>query len=120
MVTVHLWVGSILVLAYIVLTIANGMQISGTRTFAWTRQLSMGAAGLLLVQIVLGFNLLAGDHSINGVHYLFALAAIATVGFEHAKASTEPEANMRARMLTFATAGTTALILIAYAIGQSN
>ena len=120
MVTVHLWVGSILVLAYIVLTIANALQISGARTFAWTRQLSMAAGGLLLIQFVLGFNLLAGDHSITAVHYLFALAAIATVGVEHAKANAESNPTVRARLATFATAGTTLLILVAYAIGQSN
>ena len=120
MVTVHMVVGSIVVLAYLALTIANGLQLSGKRTYAWTRQLSMAASLLLLVQFVLGFNLLAGDHSITPIHYIIALATIGTVGFEQAKANAEPDAALRARLATFATAGTLALVLIAYAIGQAN
>ena len=55
MVTVHMIVGSLVVIAFIALTISYGMQLNGTRTLSWSRPLSMGAAGLLLLQYVLGF-----------------------------------------------------------------
>ena len=58
MVTVHMIIGSLVVLAYLVLAVGNAIQLSGDRTLTWTRQLSMAAALLLLLQYVLGFSLL--------------------------------------------------------------
>ena len=119
MVTVHMVVGSLVVIAYICLTVAYGMQLSGTRTLTWARQLSMGAAGLLLVQYVLGFSLLA-NHSITAAHYLIALAAIVPVGYEHMVASPQEVASVRARVGMFAAAVTTVLVIVAYAIAESR
>jgi hypothetical protein len=112
-------VGSLVVIAYICLTVAYGMQLSGTRNFSWTRQLSMGAAGLLLVQYVLGFSLLA-NHSITAAHYLFALAAIIPVGYEHMVGGQQEVASVRARVGMFAAAVTTVLVIVAYAIAESR
>jgi hypothetical protein len=119
MVRVHEGVGTLVVLAFLALTIINVMQIRG-RSIPWSRQFSFIAAGLLLLQYVIGFNLLGGDHSISAWHYLFALGAIATVGLEHGKANTIPDNSQRARLASVFTAGTTALVIIAYAIGQSS
>ena len=119
MVTVHMIVGSLVVLAFIVLTISYGMQLNGTRTLSWSRPLSMGAAGLLLLQYVLGFGLLA-DHDITAAHYLFALAAIIPVGYEHMVASTQEVPTTRARLGMFAAAAATLLVLVAYAIAESS
>ncbi len=118
MVRFHEGVGTLVVIAFLALTIINLMQLRG-KSISWSRQLSFGAAGLLFVQYVIGFNLLGGDHSISAWHYLFALGAIATVGLEHGKANTIEEVSKRARLASIATAGTTALAIIAYAIGQS-
>ena len=82
------------------------MQLNGTRTLTWARPLSMTAAGLLLLQYVLGFGLLA-DHDITAAHYLFALAAIIPVGYEHMVASTQEAPTTRARLGLFASAATT-------------
>ncbi|HYP61923.1 MAG TPA: hypothetical protein VEQ36_15965 [Thermomicrobiales bacterium] len=119
MVTVHMIVGSLVVLAFIALTISYGMQLSGKRTLTWARPLSMTAAGLLLLQYVLGFGLLA-DHDITAAHYLVALAAIIPVGYEHMVASTQEAPTTRARLGLFASAATTVLVLVAYAIAESR
>jgi hypothetical protein len=120
MVSVHMWVGTAVLVAYLTLTVANFLQYRRGTTISWARELSMGAALLLLVQIVLGFNLLASDHTITPLHYLFALAALIPVGVEHGMVKGKELATDRARLATFATAGTTLLVLVAYAIAESR
>lgn len=119
MVRLHEGIGTLVVLAFLALTIVNVLQLRG-RTITWSRQLSFGAAGLLLLQYVLGFSLLGSDHKITAAHYLFALAAIITVGLEHGMADTQEVPSKRYQLAALFAAGTTALTLIAYAIGQSN
>ncbi|HEY7036464.1 MAG TPA: hypothetical protein VH482_34360 [Thermomicrobiales bacterium] len=118
MVTVHETIGTLVVLAYLALTVVNILRATG-RQIVWARQLSFAAAGLLVVQYLLGFSLLGSDHKITAWHYLFALAAILTVGVEHGMANAQPPSG-NVRLAAAATAGTTLLTLIAYAIGQSN
>ena len=112
-------VGSLVLIAYVVLTIVNVVQMRRGRMLGWARQLSMAAALLLLVQIVLGFNLLAGDGSITVLHYLFALASLITVGAEHGMANSRPTEAERLKVATLATAGTTILVFVAYLIGET-
>lgn len=120
MVTVHMVIGTLVVIAFLVLAVGNAIQLTGERTFTWTRQLSMAAALLLLVQYVLGFSLLSGDHSITAAHYIFALAALITVGVEHGVAYPAEDRTTRARLATMATSGTALLVIIAYSIGQAS
>lgn len=120
MVSVHMWVGTAVLVAFLTLTVVNFMQYRNGSTISWARELSMGAALLLLVQIVLGFNLLASDHTISPLHYVFALLALVPVGMEHGMVKGKELASDRARLATFATAGTTLMVLIAYAIAESR
>jgi hypothetical protein len=113
-------VGSLVLIAYIALTIVNVVQLRRGRTIGFARQLSMAAALLLLIQIVLGFNLLAGDGDITVLHYLFALATLITVGAEHGMANSRPTEAERLKVATLATAGTTILVFIAYLIGETS
>lgn len=117
MVGVHQAVGTLVVVIFLVLTVGNIMRVSG-KIVPWTRQLSMVGGLVLIVQYLLGFSLLGGDHSITAVHYIFALAAIITVGLEHSVG--RDQTTKAARTAALATAGTTILTLIAYAIGSSN
>ena len=82
--------------------------------------MSMAAAGLLLLQYVIGFGLLGGDHSITATHYLLAMAAIIPVGYEHMVANTQERGAARARLGLFAAAATTVLVLIAYMIAETR
>lgn len=119
MVGVHQTVGTLVVLAYVALTVVNILRLTG-KNIPWARPLSFGAAGLLVVQFILGFSLLGDDHKITFWHYAFALLAILTVGAEHGMSSNQKTPSDSARIATVATAGTALLTIIAYAIGSSN
>jgi hypothetical protein len=112
--------GTLVFLAFFVLTVANVLRITG-RSVTWARPLSFAAAGLLVLQYMLGFSLLGDDRSVSVFHILFALAALATIGVEHMMGNPRPpETTGNARIAAAATAGTTLLVLIAYAIGSSS
>ena len=117
MVELHNIVGSLVLLAYLVLTVVYAMWAAG-RPLPATRVLSFVAAGLLLLQYLLGFWLLADDHENRGSHYVFALLPVLTVGLEHGLARTRPTAREQARIATVAAALTFALVLIAFVIGS--
>ncbi|MGH2535039.1 MAG: hypothetical protein ACRDJW_22485 [Thermomicrobiales bacterium] len=117
MATVHMIVGSLVVLGYLALTILNVMAIGG-RHFAWVKPLSFGVAGVLVVQYLFGFNLLGGDHDQTAWHYLIALAALIPIGFEHASANARPDPKERARLAAIANAATFVVVLVAYLIGE--
>jgi hypothetical protein len=119
MVTVHSTVGSLVILAYLVSTVVNILRLGG-RQITWARPLSFVAAGLLLLQYVLGFSLLGSNHSITAVHYLIALLALIPVGVEHAVANARTTPAEQGRVALPATAATTILVLIAYLIGERS
>ena len=120
MVGVHSTVGTLVLLAYLALTVLNVIQLTRRRDFPWAVMVSRAAAVLLLVQWALGFNLLVGESSITPLHYITALASAGTVGLEHGRGYNEPDPAKRRRISLTATAGTTVLVLIAYIIGQSR
>lgn len=120
LVTVHQTIGTLVVLAFLALTTANIVRLR-VRNVPVARPLSFAAAGLLFIQYVIGFSLLGDDHKITAWHYVFALAAILTVGIEHGMAGARtPESSGNARLAAAATSATTLLTVIAYAIGSSN
>ena len=119
MVGLHEGIGTLVVIAFLALTVVYILQLRGKR-IEWSRQLSMAAGGLLLLQYALGFILIGGDNDVSPFHFLFALGTIATVGLEHAMGRGEGGGSPNLRMAAAGAAGTTALALIAYAIGQST
>jgi hypothetical protein len=119
MVGLHNIVGTLVVLAYLVLTVVNVLRARGS-DLPWARTLSFVAAGLLLIQYLLGFWLLGSGHRNQVAHYVFALLAIVTVGLEHGYAQTRVTQPARARAALAATAATLILVVIAYSIGQSS
>jgi len=119
MVDVHMVVGLLVLVSFLALTILNVLAVLG-RPVAFARPLSFAAAGLLLFQYLLGFSLLGSDHKIRALHYIFALAAILTVGLEHGYARTRETPELRARVSAIATGLTTILVLTAYGIAESR
>jgi phosphoglycerol transferase MdoB-like AlkP superfamily enzyme len=121
MVHVHQGVGALVVIAFLILAVVNILRASG-KSISWAKPLSFTAAGLLVVQYVLGFSLLGNDHKITAWHYIFALVAIIPVGIEHgmgnAKEAEKPGSGIRIAAL--ASAVTTIIVIVAYAIGQSQ
>ena len=120
MVNVHSTVGTLVLVAFLALTILNVVQLVQRREFPWAIMVSRTAALLLLLQWALGFNLLVGESSITPFHYLAALASAATVGLEHGPGYNDPDPAKRRKIALAATAGTTILVLIAYQIGMSR
>jgi heme A synthase len=116
----HMIIGLSVVVAFLLLTILNFLRWRRGSRYSWSRGLSFAASGLLLIQYLLGFVLLGGDHKITAMHYVLALAAILPVGAEHMFAGsdeTEP-ANARSAFLTALAAFI--LVLVVYGIGESN
>jgi hypothetical protein len=107
------------ILAFLVSLVVNVLRATG-RELAYARPVSFTAAGLLLLQYVLGFGLLGGDYSITAWHYLIALAAIIPVGAEHMMANNEADARVAGRNAAIANLATLVLVVIAYTIGQSH
>ena len=119
MVGFHSTVGTLVLVAYLALTMLNVIQLVQKREFPWVIMVSRTAALLLLVQWALGFNLLVGESTITPAHYLVALASAGTVGLEHGPGYNDSDPARRRQIALAATAGTTILVLIAYLIGQS-
>lgn len=118
LVGIHNIVGTLVVVAFLIVTVLNALRVAG-REVPVARTVSMVAAGLLLVQYVIGFLLLGGGFQNSVVHYVLALAAIITVGLEHGYAATRDTARQRAVAALIATLGTTILVFAAHGIGSA-
>ncbi len=116
MVDFHNTLGTLVIVAYLALTVANVIRLRGG-DFAWARYLSFLAAGLLLLQYVLGFTLLSEGFRNQSSHYLFALLPIITLGIEHGYAPTRDTPRARAAAALIATTLTLILVIIAYSVG---
>jgi hypothetical protein len=115
----HNVVGTVVILAFAADLVAHLLVFLG-RPATWLRGASIAAATALLLQYLVGFTLLADGRDNAGSHYVFALLPILTVGLEHGFARTRPTARERGLWGLIATAGTLALVVIAYVIGTSN
>ena len=119
LVTIHNIVGTLVVVAFVIVTILNALRVAG-RDIPAARTVSMVAAGLLLLQYVLGFLLLGGGARPNVTHIVIALAALVTVGLEHGYAASRETGRQRAIAALIATLGTTILVGAAHGIGSAN
>ncbi len=120
MTNVHMIVGSLVVLAYIIVLVLNVRAATGKPILSFQRPLSMAASGLFLIQILLGMSLLGEGKDIPAAHYLIALLAIFSVGAEHMLTGREADSQRAGRMAAIANAVTLALVLTAYMIGEMN
>ena len=117
--TVHNIVGTLVVLAFLANFGAYVLLFQG-RTVTWRRAVSTAASGLLLLQYLLGFLLLADDREQVASHYVFAFLPLLTVGLEHGYAQTRPTARERGLWGMVAAGGSFVLVLIAFIIGSTN
>jgi hypothetical protein len=118
--TVHMTVGSLVVLAYLVVLVLNIRTAMGRPMLSFQRPLSMGAAALYLVQILLGLSLLGEGKEVPATHYMIALLAIFSVGAEHMLTGREVDSRRAGRVGAIANAITLAIVLTAYMIGETN
>jgi hypothetical protein len=119
MLNVHNVLGTLVVLAFLALTVINVLRVTG-RQIPIAAPLSYAAAALLLIQILLGFALLGQGATIPALHYILGLLAIVTVGMEHGYARTRSVPELRAMASLLATGATTILVTAAHIIGSSN
>jgi len=120
MTTVHMIVGSLVVLGYIVVLALNIRTATGKPMLSFQRPLSMGASVLYLLQIMLGLSLLADGKEIPAAHFLIALLAIFSVGAEHMLTGREVDSRRAGRIAAITNVITLAIVLTAYMIGEMN
>lgn len=121
MANVHMVVGTLVIIAFIADAVLRFLASRGS-VYSFTRIVGFAAAGLLLIQYVLGFGLLSSSDDLpSPIHYVLALAAIFTVGIEHmvtSQGEDDPKAaNTKALR---AVAATLALVLAAYFVGEAH
>lgn len=118
--TIHMIVGTLVIIAYALALILNlRLALTGVETVG-RQQISFGAATLLTLQYVLGFSILGSDEGIPGRHYLIALSAIIPVGLEHGLGAKQENPRRRGMISAGANALTLVLVITAYVIGQNN
>ena len=120
MATVHMINGILVLLSFIALTAGYVMQAAGKPTVSWTGPLAKIAPSLYLLQVLLGFGLLASDHSITAIHYILALAVMIPVGFGESLAKSDKSPATVARLQALGAAAATILILVAYLIAENR
>lgn len=116
---IHQTVGTLVLLGFIASLVLNAVALTGRR-FSWSRYVSLGAAGLLLLQVLLGFSLLGEGEDNAASHYILGIVALLSLGFEHGYARSRPTADGRSQWGAIANAVTLVVVLITYLIGQSN
>lgn len=120
MTNVHMIVGTITLLLFLVNAGMYAVSMFRGVTVSYHRLVSIGAATMLLLQYALGFMLLGDGRSISAWHIVAALASIVPVGIEHMFAANETGIRRRGTLGLFATVITVILVLVAYMIGEMN
>lgn len=120
MVDIHMIIGLATLAAFLLLTIVNGLRAFRGSQVNWARGLSFAAAGLLVIQYVVGFALLGDNHSMKPIHYILALLALVPVGAEHMIASQETDKHRAARTAFICNVVTVFILVAVYEIGQRN
>lgn len=118
--TVHMIVGSLVVLGYLLVLVLNVRAAMGRPMLSFQRPLSMAAATLFLLQLLLGMSLLGEGEDIPAAHYLIALLGVFSVGAEHMLAGREVDSRRAGRLGGIANAVTLVIVVTAYMIGELN
>jgi hypothetical protein len=116
---IHMIVGSITLLFFLVTTILYAIGIGG-RAIPAAKYVSYLASLFLFIQYLLGIGLLFSGNRNKWIHYLFALLVIIPVGMEHGMIRKRFSGRQQAVNLTLAAGAATILVFIAYLIGKTN
>lgn len=117
--TVHFWVGSIVLLLFLVTTALYAVGIGG-RAIPAARYVSYLAAAFLFIQYLLGIGLIASRSARPWYHYALAFAVLIPVGLEHGMIRRRFSGRERAVNLTLAAAAATILVFLAYLVGRGG
>ncbi len=117
--TVHLYIGTALLLFYLATTIVYAIGIGGT-VIPWGKYVSYLASLLLMLQYLLGIGLLASGARNQAIHYALAILVLVPIGLEHGLIRRRFQGRQLAVNLTTVAAITTVVIFITYLIGKSG
>ena len=115
---IHEILGGLVVVAFIVMAILAAIAASG-REMPWIRQASFVAAGLLVLQYLVGVLLLANNARNSGEHIAIALLVLIPVALQHSSARRLSSQSRAVALLIWALAAAV-LSVIAYLTGMSG
>lgn len=119
--TVHMIVGGITLILFLVNTIMYGIEFTKGKPSPYHRLVSIGAATGLLLQYFLGFALLGDEkYSITWVHWVLALVAIMPIGLEHGGAANQTNFRKKSILGLSASTITTILVFVVFMLGEMN
>ena len=115
---IHEILGGLVVVAFIVMAILAAVAASG-REIRWIRQASFVAAGLLVVQYVVGVLLLANGFRNSNTHVAIALLVLVPVALQHSSARRLSLQTRNVALLIWALSAAV-LSVIAYMTGMAG
>ena len=115
---IHEILGGLVVAAFIVMAILAAIAATG-RDMPWIRQASFVAAGLLLLQYLVGVLLLANGSRNTGSHIVIALLVLIPVALQHSSARRLSSQSRAVALLIWALAAAV-LSVIAYMTGMAG
>jgi hypothetical protein len=115
---IHQILGGLVVVAFIVMAILAALVATG-RDISWIRQASFVAAGLLLLQYLVGVLLLANGFRNTSSHIAIALLVLIPVALQHSSARRLSSQSRALALLIWALAAAV-LSLIAYMTGMAG
>ena len=115
---IHQMLGGLVVVAFMVTAVLAAIQVSGRGGEA-VRVVSYAAAGLLLLQFVLGLLLLGGGERNTTIHYVVALLAVIPVVLQHGAGRRLSPRSRSVATLIWALAAAF-LTILAYLTGQQG
>ena len=115
---IHEILGGLVVVALIVMAILADIAATG-RDIPWIRQWSFIAAGLLVLQYLVGVLLLANNARNTGEHIVIALLVLIPVALQHSSARRLSSQSRAVALLVWALAAAV-LSVIAYLTGMAG
>ena len=115
---IHEILGGLVVVAFIVMAILAAIAATG-REMPWIRQWSFIAAGLLVLQYLVGVLLLANGFRNSNTHVAIALLVLVPVALQHSSARRISPQTRNVALLIWALAAA-ALSAIAYMTGMAG
>ena len=115
---IHEILGGLVVLGFIVMAILAALAATG-RDIGWIRQASFIAAGLLVLQYLVGVLLLANGFRNTSSHLVIALLVLIPVALQHSSARRLSSQSQDVALLIWALAAAV-LSVIAYMTGMAG
>ena len=115
---IHEILGGLVVVAFIVTAILAAVAATG-RDMPWIRQVSCVAAGLLLLQYLVGVLLLANGFRNSSTHLAVAILVLIPVALQHSSARRISSQSRAVALLIWALAAAV-LSVIAYMTGMAG